>query len=589
MNAPASARASAFRVQLLVAMMVLVVAVAGLALLFAQHNVAETVRQDFERRFAGEIAAVREVQAIRHEAQAERCRVLARKPRIHAALEDDARDLLYPSARDELGDLLAPNPVAGDAADRQLFEARFYRFLDVTGAVIRPPDATLAGIMAPAEEQRLALRGQPRSVESGFFARTVANGTEVDEVIAMPVVSTETHEVIASLVLGFRQLPARMNDETAIRTGWWIDGHLLFTGYPEAMREAAEKVVAPLVPEAGQSTDGTVVRIGDDSFLSFCELLNPHSGYPPAYLVGLYPLADAQARQRALLWEFVGAGLLLVLGAYGIVRVLSARLSRPVAELAEDSEQERAQRKQAEHALGQTSAELQRSARFSADASHQLKTPVTVLRAGLEELLADNQLAPEIREELSTLVHQTFRLTNVIEDLLLLSRLDAGRLQLDLVPVNLTHLLDGLRDDLDALPDAKELLIESDLPPDLNILGERRYTSLILQNLLENARKYNLPGGRIRMAAREDEEWCVLTIGNTGRPIDPDAQVHIFERFHRGAAGENIPGHGLGLNLARELARLHGGDLVLRTSDQEWTEFEIRFRLAPHEIPRAAS
>jgi signal transduction histidine kinase len=118
------------------------------------------------------------------------------------------------------------------------------------------------------------------------------------------------------------------------------------------------------------------------------------------------------------------------------------------------------------------------------------------------------------------------------------------------------------------------------------IEGEARYTSLILQNLLENARKYNSSGGRIRVAARADGPWCVLAIGNTGRPIPPAAREHIFERFHRGSAAENVPGHGLGLNLARELARLHRGDLRLIRSDPDWTEFEVRFCLAQ---PVAAS
>ena len=103
---------------------------------------------------------------------------------------------------------------------------------------------------------------------------------------------------------------------------------------------------------------------------------------------------------------------------------------------------------------------------------------------------------------------------------------------------------------------------------------------MIVRNLLENARKYNRPGGRIRVTARVEGNWAVLTIGNTGRTILPAAQEHIFERFHRGSVGENVPGHGLGLNLARELARLHGGDLRLLVSNDGWTEFEVRFRLA---------
>ncbi len=115
---------------------------------------------------------------------------------------------------------------------------------------------------------------------------------------------------------------------------------------------------------------------------------------------------------------------------------------------------------------------------------------------------------------------------------------------------------------------------------DIHIAGERHYVALILQNLLENARKYNRPGGRIRISCREEGEWAVLTIGNTGRSVPRPAREHIFERFHRGSIGEDVPGHGLGLNLARELARLHGGDLRLVRSKEDWTEFEVRFRLA---------
>jgi signal transduction histidine kinase len=122
--------------------------------------------------------------------------------------------------------------------------------------------------------------------------------------------------------------------------------------------------------------------------------------------------------------------------------------------------------------------------------------------------------------------------------------------------------------------------VKAHVPPALYIGGEKRYTSLILQNLLENARKYNQPGGRIHVSARVDDDWVFLTVGNSGPPISGEMQEHIFERFSRGSMGENVPGHGLGLNLARELTRLHGGELRLVSSSERWTEFEVRFRAA---------
>jgi signal transduction histidine kinase len=236
------------------------------------------------------------------------------------------------------------------------------------------------------------------------------------------------------------------------------------------------------------------------------------------------------------------------------------------------------QRERAEEALEKTNRELQKSARFSANTSHQLKTPVTVLRAGLEELGALANLPHEAREEISALIHQTFRITSIIEDLLLLSQMDAGRLRINFSPVDLTHLIDAQLDDFSALPDHADLSIESDCTS-IRVAGEQHYLALVLQNLLENARKYNRPDGLIRISCREEGDWACLTVGNTGKTIPVAEHEHIFERFHRGLAGENITGHGLGLDLARELARLHGGDLRLVRSHDDWTEFEVRFRL----------
>lgn len=403
----------------------------------------------------------------------------------------------------------------------------------------------------------------------------------------MPIVSSETGAPIAALVLGFRPMDLNTRRATeGIRSGVWLGGRLHLPALNEATRKALADEVSRDMVDVGRADKNLTVEIDGSPYLMFYKLLNPASLFPRAFEVCLYPLADSIDRQHRLFWQFTAVGGLLLLGAFGASRFLSIQLAVPVEKMAIDSEENRAQRVRAETALELTHEELQRSARFSADASHQLKTPVTVLRAGLEELLAGEKLTAEVREEMSTLVHQTFRLTSIIEDLLLLSRMDAGRLQLDFSPVNLTQLLDAWLDDLGALPDAVELAVETDYPPALFILGEKRYTAIILQNLMENARKYNRAGGRIRVAARTEDEWGILVIGNSGQPIPPDAQENIFQRFHRGVAGENVPGHGLGLNLARQLARLHGGDLRLARSDGEWTEFEVRFRLV---VPVRAS
>src|SRR5204862_511100 len=153
--------------------------------------------------------------------------------------------------------------------------------------------------------------------------------------------------------------------------------------------------------------------------------------------------------------------------------------------------------------------------------------------------------------------------------------MDAGHLQIASTPVNLSKLIDEWLDDLGSLPDSPDVKIEKEFPVGLFVAGERQYTSLIVQNLLENARKYNRPGGCIRVSALANGKDVVLAVGNTGRTIPPGED--IFERFHHSSTPSAVSGHGIGLNLARELARLHGGDLRLVRSENDWTEFEVRF------------
>ena len=587
-----SSRVAGFRTRLLVAMMLVISIVAVLALYFAERNLAANVERDRQREFQAELAALHHSQEIRHAALVERCRALARKPRIHAALEDNALDLLYPSAKDELRDVMIADDAAGTEPGGPSLHATFYRFLDAKGAVISPPNVADVGALTREEETQLALHALPGRQQLGYLPRKPdAPVAALAEVIALPIYSGETGEAISALVLGFK--PAELGGARAgsgIMSGVWVEGRLLFPSLSDTTRRALAVEVALALAAPKETDEPRRVAIAGAPHLLFAQRLNPGSLFPPAFEVCVYPLAELVARQRQLRWQVFGAGGLLLLAGLGASNFLSRRLSAPVEQLAAESEEDRAQRARAEAALELSHEELQRSARFSADASHQLKTPVTVLRAGLEELLAQEKLTPAMREEIGALVHQTFRLSSVIEDLLLLSRVDAGRLTLDLGPVNLTHLIETALDDLSAWPEAPELKIEIDFPEALHIAGEKRYTALILQNLIENAHKYNRPGGRLRIAAREADGGVRLVVGNTGRPIPAAAQSHIFERFHRGAMGENVPGYGLGLNLARELARLHHGELRLARSDDDWTEFEVRFcRAQPATAPIRAS
>ena len=219
---------------------------------------------------------------------------------------------------------------------------------------------------------------------------------------------------------------------------------------------------------------------------------------------------------------------------------------------------------------------FEQSVRFSAEASHHLKTPISVLRAGIEEILTDPDTPEKQQKRAESLLQQVHHLTSIAEDLLLLARADAGRVDLQREEFDLSELLEGVCDDLRALAEPHQLSVEAELPPHLPIVADRRAVGLIIQNLVENAIKYNEPEGCICIEARATNGTAEVTVKNNGEPIPPERAPHIFERFYRARSDGRISGHGLGLSIASELTKAHGGELDLVRSDSEWTEFRLR-------------
>ncbi|PYI61742.1 MAG: hypothetical protein DMC60_04485, partial [Verrucomicrobia bacterium] len=503
-----------FRTRLFTTMMIVVATLTALGFYLAQRKVTADAERNLQQIFQNELSSLHKLEELRHGALADRCNALAAKSRIHAAIEDNAIDLLYPSAKDELRDLMeGEEPPPAQAA--QWLHAKFYRFLDSAGAVIKPLNPYDVGELNGDTEAQLALSELPDKQQIGYvLENTQAGDRAIDEVIAVPIFSTDTGEVISALVIGFK--PIELEEKhTGMKSGIWTHGQLHLPALPTASQTTVNQKAADALANSDQDEDYFRVDAGGAPQLLFYKRLNPGSLFPPAYEICVYPLSYSLEELRRLRWQVGGAGALLLLGGFVASHLVALRFSVPVKKLALDSEENRAKRRRAEAALASTAEELERSTRYSADASHQLKSPVTVLRVGLESLLDREGFRPEIYEELSGLLHQTHRLTGVIEDLLLLSQLDAGHLQIASTPVNLSQLVDEWLDDLGALPNSPDVKIEKEFPRGLFVAGEKRYTSLIVQNLLENARKYNRPGGRIRVSASANGGGVVLTVGNT--------------------------------------------------------------------------
>jgi signal transduction histidine kinase len=211
--------------------------------------------------------------------------------------------------------------------------------------------------------------------------------------------------------------------------------------------------------------------------------------------------------------------------------------------------------------------------RFSADAAHELKTPLTILQGELDESLQDAEPGSDAQRRFSALLEEVHRLNAIVRGLLLLSMADAGKLKPNLEPHNLTQAVEGVVDDAQVM--APHLDITADLAPDVFVLADPNLLTQVVRNLVGNAVKYNRAGGSVRLELSSSGGTIRLRVSNTGPGIGADDRVRVFDRFYRGdqSHGREVDGVGLGLSLSREIARAHGGDLTLEAAEDGVTTF----------------
>lgn len=227
-------------------------------------------------------------------------------------------------------------------------------------------------------------------------------------------------------------------------------------------------------------------------------------------------------------------------------------------------------------------ASFRQATRFTADASHELKTPLTIMQGELENAVQNAVPGSPEQEVFSNLLEETQRLKNITRSLLLLAQADSGQMRLGLEPVDLGVELEELIEDARVLGSSAQLRFEVALQPGVIVLADRSLLHTALMNLLSNAVHHNEPGGRVWIRLASDRQTVRLEVGNTGPGIPQGQEEKIFERFHRvdAARTRTVSGSGLGLSLAREILRAHGGDVVLQSPTPGWTVFEVH--LVPH-------
>ena len=225
----------------------------------------------------------------------------------------------------------------------------------------------------------------------------------------------------------------------------------------------------------------------------------------------------------------------------------------------------------------QTTEEVRR--RFVSDASHELKTPLASIRLLSDSILQTDQMDPEmVRDFVSDIGKEAERLTHITEHLLALTRLDslpAGQTE----PVDLGQVTQRVVTMLTPVADAAGVSIEQNQKPGCIVLGTEDDMYQICHNLVENAIKYNFPGGKVFVEVYPDADQILLEVGDTGIGIPDEDLPKVFNRFYRvdKARSRAAGGTGLGLSIVRDTVRRHGGWVTARPRHPEGSIFTVGF------------
>lgn len=236
--------------------------------------------------------------------------------------------------------------------------------------------------------------------------------------------------------------------------------------------------------------------------------------------------------------------------------------------------------------LNQMMARLERSfaalRRFTADASHELKTPLTVVRAGVERAITRPNLPQETLAGLEETLQEVNRMTELLESLLTLARADEGRAELHREPVDLRTIMEEAEETAELLAEQAGVTVELRMPAEPVVFpADRSRLRQLILNLVENAVKYTPRGGRVSVELGKSNGGVVLTVADTGIGIAPGDLPHIFDRFWRvdqaRTRTSERPGVGLGLAITKWIAEAHGGTIDVQSRPGRGTTFTVAF------------
>ena len=229
---------------------------------------------------------------------------------------------------------------------------------------------------------------------------------------------------------------------------------------------------------------------------------------------------------------------------------------------------------------------LAHNRRFSADVSHELRTPLTIMRGELEPLVENRALPPAALDAIGSVLEETERMSDIVESLLVISRLDAQD-PLQRAPVNLSALALSTVEQMQLLAEDKDLKVHADVAEEVFVPGDRVRLQQVIVNLLDNAIKYTPAGGEIWLSVFSQGHRGVVEIRDSGIGIPAECLPFVFDRFYRAdkARSRESGGTGLGLSIVKAICTAHGGEVAIHSRDHAGTTVRVELPIcSPEEI-----
>jgi two-component system, OmpR family, sensor kinase len=233
--------------------------------------------------------------------------------------------------------------------------------------------------------------------------------------------------------------------------------------------------------------------------------------------------------------------------------------------------------------IGRLEESFQQINRFSADASHELRTPLTVLQGELESIARNSSNLPaEIRDTIGSALEETHRLTKIVENLLAISRLEAGDARKQRERLDFAELARNTADQMRLLAEEKHIHLDCNGAEAVEVDADPARLKQVVVNLLDNAIKYTPESGRVSISVMKQDGRAVFEIADTGIGISPDDLPHIFDRFYRAdkARSRQMGGTGLGLSIVRSICLAHDGQVKVESIEGQGSVFHIQLPLA---------